>query len=466
MCKICWTNNCNCPKPNIIPLCWGSWGTSCSTPCGWGKVVSSRYWSCWDCKDNCNNVANIIAWKHIKIKAFDNNCGKDVEVEAERPKVASDWTMSVQLWTMNGTAFTPNPEWDTWYLRVTCCTDKLVWVSPTDTPWYLQNKIRLCTSLTSAWWSLLPQEVTPWNYVMELCAPITNTDEKVAAAAWCPPKYLADILNTNYGDYFSFQQIGCNVRLSIQPRCLLHEDIALNALYTTQVLDDDKIWMLTIPAWLYSRSIFATPISICPASTKVITVADLQSHWYDSTSSGSNPSDPQVVNYFTDTLGIEIKEDWRYTVSSSDVIMTWKWIATIRSFAVAKMPTGTHYIAEWVLEWPRFEDKDNDNEINSADDLINYEDWFPPSVASLEMQWSMTRTTSRREYNTTRTVRLPAWTIVYKIIKYSTNTAEVQSRDDRRIQFKFAWASWTIDADWGGWTYLSVVQHPYKRISE
>ena len=466
MCKTCWTNNCNCPKPNIIPLCWGSWCSTCSTPCGWGKVVSSRYWSCWDCKDNCNNVANIIAWKHIKIKAFDNDCGKDVEVEAERPKVASDGTVNVQLWTMNGTAFTPNPEWDTWYLRVTCCTDKLVWVSPTDTPWYLQNKIRLCTGLTSAWWSLLPQEVTPWNYVMELCAPTTTTDEKVAAAAWCPPKYLADILSTNYGDYFSFQQSGCNVRLAIQPRCLLHEDRWTTVEYTA-LLNDDKVWYVTIPTGQYQRSRFATPTSICPSSTQVITASQLAAlypWWW----TPWNNAIPWVEHSFNDTIAVKTLNDGKYIIESSSTVSTGQWVATLRWFIAVLLPTWENFlIGEQTYEWPRMYDMDNDNEINSANDLINYADGINPPTDWSQMQWSITRSIPRTSYNSWRVVYLPAWSLIYKIRKYSTNTAEVQSRDDLKLEFKKAgeWA-WTISDEAGGWCYLSVAEIPFKRISE
>ncbi len=464
MCKICWTNNCNCPKPNIIPLCW-DWCTSCSTPCGWGKVVSSRYWSCWDCKDNCNNVANIIAWKHIKIKAFDNNCGKDVEVEAERPKVASDWTMSVQLWTMNGTAFTPNPEWDTWYLRVTCCTDKLVWVSPTDTPWYLQNKIRLCTSLTSAWWSLLPQEVTPWNYVMELCAPITNTDEKVAAAAWCPPKYLSDILNTNYGDYFSFQQIGCNVRLSIQPRCLLHEDIWTTSEYTA-TLQDDSIWYVTIPSSYYNRTLFATPVSICPSSLVTISAATLAA-LYPWGWTVWNNAIPWVQHSFTDTTAVKTLNAGKYILESSSTISTGQWVATLRWFIAILYPTGENYLVwETAFEWPRYYDVDTDNEINSAGDLIAYADWINPPTDWSQMQWSITRSIPRTSYNSWRVVYLPAWALIYKIRKYSTNTAEIDAKDDLKLEFKKSGSAWTLSDESGGWCYLSVAEIPFKRISE
>jgi len=348
-------------------------------------------------------------------------------------------------------------------LERVCCDDVKVWVTWQDTcPWFLNDKLVTTSPIKkrvlNQWWC---EQLDIWLDTSLL----VDKDEKVAIDSDCPAVYLSQALDVSDTEYFEWDKVSCKMQLKITPKCLLHEDLQMDNEFSI-TLDDDKVWYITLPHTAYSRSIFATPTSICPSSTEIVqinTLVDL----YPWDEDWGNNATPWVKNRFAPTLAVKTLEDWKYIINAGSVIWTWQWIATMRAFVAVILPSWDNYlIEEQVYEWPRYVDMDNDNVINSANDLINYADWLNPPSDWSEMQWSMTRSHPRLAYNTSRTVYLPAWSLIYKVWKYSTNTAEDGSRDVLELVFKRSWTAWTLSDESWWWNYLSVAQIPFKRLTD
>ena len=352
---------------------------------------------------------------------------------------------------------------NTYHLERACCDDVKVWVTWQDTcPWYLWDKIEATSPIKKKIINQWGCEKIELLLDTEL---IIDLDERVKVDGDCSSVFLKDALSISDDEYMERKKEDCKMQLELNPKCLLHEDLQMDNEFII-ALDDDKVWYITLPYTSYSRSIFATPTTICPSSTENIDITTLISLYPWDEDWWTNAT-PWVKNRFWDTLAVKTLEDWKYIITAWSVLWTWQWIATMRAFVAIILPSGQNYlIEEQVYEWPRYADMDNDNIINSANDLINYADGINPPNDGSEMQWSMTRSHPRLSYNTSRVVYLPAWSLIYKVWKYSTNTAEDPSRDFLQLVFKRSWTAWTLSDESGWWNYLSVAQIPFKRLTD
>lgn len=420
MCNTCWQSLCCC-KTAPTKLCW----------------------------------ANYIQWENITLTSAPSVWG------------CQSFTISAKWYIVrspnNTITVVPKTEWNNTVFEIekACCPDVLVALKPWCTWWYLDSVLKWCSSNINDGLITREDKTSDWICYREYCInlPQNKQCDQVLTDITLPNIFLKQPFVPSNGTSWCW-----TLTYILNDKCLLHEDISMDNEFLI-TLEDDKVWYITIPDTAYSRSIFATPTSICPSSLDVVTATVLADLYPWDEWLVWNNATPWVKNRFWTTKAVKTLNDGKYIINSGTTISHWQWIATIRSFVAVILPSWVNYLLwEQVYEWPRFKDIDNDDVINSSNDLINYVDWIDNPSDGSEMQGSITRSLPRVSYNMSRVVYLPANSLIYKVRKYSTNTAEDVSRDVLTLLFKRSWTAGTLSDESGGWNYLSVAEIPFKKL--
>ncbi len=254
---------------------------------------SQVYWVCWLVEGTDIEIIDITqSWECCKI--YEINSLVNIDSPDGSIDVTKTWnTFHIEWFVFNAEDH-----------------DKLVAVNSSDTPWFLGNKIvSTCNNILT----VTPTQIWIDSWVLDLCidpSKINVPDEKVAADAGCPSKYLADIMKTNHTDFFSFIKSGCDVSLQVdeQDRFIAHmytEDVYISGILPTSVS-----WYWFVPYSLWKSE-----------TTMPSQISNLAFAW-------------AIAWAGTDSMVATIPSDWWYTVTFWGSWKTSQNISTVRNQVV------------------------------------------------------------------------------------------------------------------------------------
>ena len=445
MCKTCWQDNCphtqtlytecNTTPSKCIPC-----GNNQSSPCASAS-------SCKPCGKECKYVVNIIDGKHINTEVYDNDCGKDVIVNAERPKfVSSDDTINIEQGNLVNGNFLIDSDWDTFDFTSKCCEDKLVATQIGDIPWYNKDKILTCDPTKL---SINTIETSPWFYALQFCPHFTDTNDKVSVKAWCPADYLANIVTINDNEYMEWDSSSCNLQLVLKPKCLKHIDMVLQDTYTTIAYTDQDTQYDSLPVGLQIESPYNWPTCKGTTGNMVVTFED-------------QPDLSIQVKYF------ECDEDGRYNIAFGGQCEVGTGIASVRNFMCVTLPWGwfPRIVLETAFTWPNFRDLNSNNSVD-ANERHEYLSGIPSSVPVwYQVRGWLARTLNRIPMEWSRTVYLEAGSRIFFAYKVSTITGETITPNENCLRYYGSWPWGGLTATGGSGVYWSVNQQAIQRLTD
>lgn len=330
---------------------------------------------------------------------------------------------------------TVTPTSITYDLSKPCCPDLLVAVAPGCTTWgTIEEVIQVDTSWPLTW---TQNGCDFWALGFDVNS-LNAPDEKVAAKAWCPWKYLEDILDTNNPAYMHFEENTCNINLVVEPVTMFYADIHTIDSSEYTGLDPISSWFVTLDVW-------------------------------NTTVDSTIPSWIWIVNYGAQGTAnvVNIWRDWWYMVTHGWSAVVGKWIHTLRSQVWIDTASGDSYpLLDDRFEWSWYKDWDADNVIDLADLENMVSENSAANTQSAGMEAWLARWIRWHGFGQARTVYLHSWDRLSFFGKYNTAVRESTSP---AIKYEFWYtAQWVDTLTLWGWsgTFRSVAELPLWKVCD
>lgn len=394
--------------------------------------------SCWDWCETCSNnifgICSLIEWNDINIIEETQlwDCCKSFSIASLVDIDSPDGSISV------------TKTWSTFHITTSDTDeDELAGVNSSDTPWYLANKlVSTCNDILA----ITPVQIWDSSWVLNFCidpSKIVTPDEKVAAAAWCSPWYLGDLLTTNIPDTFSFIKVWCGVQLQITEHDRFLAHIRTHDHYLSWNFPLGAWWYWLIEQWYWSSE------STMPSNVLDLTFAGTISWWW------------------TNSKVIILPRDWRYGI--------WFWWSCKTSQSIQTIRNQVVVFRWWVevlrvfddrFSAPLYQDTNSDGAL-SWNDFLNpmwyiYQTDIPSWTNWVD--WTLANSVSCIWFGGYRLMQLEAGDIITFVYKVDTGWDNNQFLTWPKIWYTAQWLDIMTQGKWSG-VWVSVQEELTKRIN-
>ncbi len=393
---------------------------------------------CDSCKEQIYGVCGLLEWTDIKIEDQTQTwtCCKTYKISSLVNVDSPDNSIGV------------TKTWNTFHLKWfkfdSNTHDRLMAVNSADTPWYATQKfVSTCNNILT----ITPKQISIWQWVLDFCidpSKINVKDEKVAASSWCTPKYLQDILKTNYTDYFQFvkQWYDVSLRVTEKDRFLAH--IRTNDMYVSWALPLDTTWYWVIPSSIWSTE-----------STMPWQISDLTFSW-------------SIAWWWNNTKVITIPYDWWYWVWFWWSGKTSQWVVTVRNQVVVyRWWAEALRIFDDRFSWSRHEDLNNNWKLDPNE--FNYpiwhilESWLP--AGKLAVDASLSTAIRWFWFGAYRLLQLKKDDILAFMWKVAVEWDNLDYIISPQVWYTAQWNDTLTNWRWA-WVFVTVQEELVKKINK
>lgn len=288
------------------------------------------------CCDKCKDKKlEIVAWDCIGVDKSEENI-YTINNLAETTVESTDWTVDVKL--KSGSTICKKH-----YDLSVNCEDKKVWVCDMDTPWFLDDKIRVE-------WTLTKTTTCSKNWYITLRAEEWK-DEKVAVMSGCNADYLSNVLEST-SSYVDFDIVNC--KMVLKDKQTWQKPIMVVRLLSTtiqqQAVDDWRKGIQTDYDYILARNRWEAQSDIIIPSDYWMELSIWEASW-------------PWIEHWLDSNGFCVcPMDWIYRVSFGWTLEISAWVIAYRTYLYhwgwtniicleSRMWGSLWEIPTWQAEW-------------------------------------------------------------------------------------------------------------------